>query len=112
MDHNSALQKTFLILPEKSSFEVPNDRYIRIERFTLAEDNSEFFGLRIVIYANVTSTTKDNREISVKTAISSFIVGQDFEQSADLIFSPSDKAVISATGPNLTIQITYSEFTP
>ena len=112
MDQRGQLQKTFLILPERSSFEVPNDRYIRIERFTLAEDNSEYFGLRIVIFANVTSKTKDDREISVRTAISSFIVGQDFEQTADIIFSPADKAVISATGPNLTIQITYSEFNP
>ena len=110
MESTEQLQKTFLILPEKSSFEIPNDGYVRLERFTLAEDNSEYVGLRIVIFADVTSSTKDHREISVRTAISSFIIGQDYEQTADIVFSPSDKAVISATGPNLTIQITYSEF--
>ena len=105
-----SIQKTSYILPAKSSFEVPRERYVRIERFTLAEDNSEFNGLRIVIFADVKSKTKDNREISTRTAISSFIIGKDFEQSADIVFSPADEAIISATGPNLTIQITYSEF--
>ena len=108
MEGEDCIQKSTLILPEKSSFEIPNDRYVRIERFTLAEDNPEYDGSRIVVFADVNSETKDGRVISVRTAISSFIVGQDFEQSADIVFSPADSAVISATGPNISIQITYS----
>ena len=105
----SFLQQTSIITLDKP-FHVPHDTYIKLERFTIIDDNPDFEGQRINIIAHGNTPKKDGQAMMTNVPISSFIVGQDYEQEANIVLSPIDDIDISMTGPNLKIQVLYSHY--
>ena len=102
------MQHTFVITTE-TPFHVPHHTYIKLERFTIINDNSDYDGQRINIIAHGKTPKKDGQVMISNVPISSFIVGQDYEQEANLLLSPVDDVDISMSGPDLSIQVLYSE---
>lgn len=98
------------IIATDNSFHVPRDKYIKLERFTLIDDNQEYEGQRINIFVHGNSSKKDGQMIETNVPISSFIIGRDYEQEADLLISPADDLEIIVTGPCLRVQLLYSEY--
>jgi hypothetical protein len=73
-------------------------------------DFPDLAGSRLTVMARVKSTTKDGRTVENEVAITSFIIGQDYDQSADLLIAPSETAVLHIVGPPVPIQILYAQF--
>lgn len=98
------------ILQTGAEFTVPSDCYVRIEKFSILEDYPALAGQRCSVVAHVESLTSDGRTVTVDIALTSFIIGRDYEQSADLLISPADKAVLTVYGAHVQIQVLYTQF--
>ena len=101
-------QKTVIISIDKP-FHIDSDRYIKLERFTIIDDNPEYEGQRICIIVHGKTPRKDGQMMITNVPISSFIIGTDYEQEANLLLSPLDNVDIKMIGPDLKMQILYSE---
>lgn len=101
--------KTFRLTSE-TPFHLETHNYIKIQQFSLIDDRQEFTGERLIIYVTINTVSKSGKELDTKTPVSSFIIGKDYEQSANIILSPKDNATITVEGPNIPIQILYSEY--
>lgn len=102
-------QKTFRLTNE-TPFRLAIKNYIKIEQFSLIDDRPEHEGERLIIYVTINTVSKSGKQLDTKTPISSFIIGKDFEQSANIILSPKDNATITVEGPDIPVQILYSEY--
>jgi hypothetical protein len=97
------------VIPPGGSFIVPATGYIRIERISIVEDYPNLSGRRVTVMSHVTSPTQDGRTVEIDVALSSFVIGRDYDQSADIVFAPVDKGTIDVKGPEVSIQVTYLE---
>jgi hypothetical protein len=97
------------VIPPGGRFEVPRTSYVRLERLSILEDYPDLAGHRATVMSHVASPTKDGRTVQTDIALSSFIIGRDYDQSADVIFSPVEECTIDTVGPGVPIQVLYSE---
>lgn len=88
-------------------YTIKSDNYIRIKQFSIFPENDQFIGDRITIMANVKTLTNDKREIEMNAALTSFIVGEDFDQQCDLVISPMDNCTLTVIGSQIPVQIIY-----
>lgn len=102
-------QKVMILYPNKK-FELVPTSHIRLEKFTIIKDDPQYIGQRLIILADVTTTTLDKRKINLNVAIASMIIGKEYEQNLDLILSPVDHCILTIQGPPLPIQILFTEF--
>lgn len=88
-------------------FQIPSENYARITNFSILSEDEELIGSRVIIMANVKSQTNDKREIEMNTAITSFIIGSEYDQSCNLLFSPTDQCTLTIVGAQVPIQMIY-----
>jgi hypothetical protein len=93
-------------IPPGGEFTVPSTSNIRLDRFSLLDDHPA--GERLTVMAHVTSPTGDQRTAQMDVAIASFIIGQDYDQSSDILISPVDTCVLTCLGPHIPVQLLYS----
>lgn len=98
------------VIKPDDALELPSDSYVRIERFSILSDHTQFVGQRVSVMASVDAQTADGRAINMNTAIASFIIGRDFDQNCELVISPSDKCKLSLVGAPVTVQMLFSKF--
>jgi hypothetical protein len=106
----SADSQSVAVIPPGGSFAVPTSDYVRLERFSILEDYPDLSGRRVIVMSHVAAPTQDGQTVQIDVALSSFIIGRDYDQSADLVFAPVDKCTIDTIGPGVTIQVLYSVF--
>ena len=98
------------VLRPGESFVVPSSCYVRIERFSVLEETPRLSGQRVCVMAEVETKTPDRRTVTMKAAIASLIIGKDFDQSCDLVISPSDRTVLTILGTPVPLQMLYTKF--
>jgi hypothetical protein len=96
------------VVPPGASFELPAGGFVHLERLSVLDDLPDLAGQRVTVMAHVSSPTSDARTVQMDTAISSFVIGRDYDQSADLIFSPVDRCTLDTVGPGVRLQLLYS----
>lgn len=105
------MTQTFLIHSDQTT-EIPKcGSFTRIDRMSIIADDStiiEYFNQRVSILVNVSSLSSDGRHINIECAIGSFIIGQDFDHSCNIIFSSSDNCTLSTVGAPVQIQVLYT----
>jgi hypothetical protein len=93
-------------VPGGGEFTVPFTNNIRLDRFSLLDEQPA--GERLTVMAHVRSPTTDRRTAQMDVAIASFIIGQDYDQSSDIVISPADRCVLTCLGPQVPVQLLYS----
>lgn len=106
-EQNPSINRCVALINPDAPFEIPSESYVRITNFSILSDDESFNGSRVTIMANVKAQTKDKREIDMDVAISSFIIGNDYDQPCNIIISPSDKCTLRIIGANIPIQMIY-----
>ena len=110
MDSQSIQIHQTSILNLENSITFPQMDMIKIEKFCLIKNYPQFEGKRVNIMAKVISKSISGNEIISNVSISSFIIGKDFEQSANILLNSNDLCTIYLQGPNVEIQVQYIIF--
>ncbi|KAK8853933.1 hypothetical protein M9Y10_016480 [Tritrichomonas musculus] len=106
-EQNPPINRCVGIIQPNIPFQIPSESHIRITNFTILSDDDTLSGSRTTIMANVKALTSDKREVEMNVAVSSFIIGIDYDQSCNLIISPTDQCTLTIVGTNVPIQMIY-----
>jgi hypothetical protein len=97
------------VIPPGGTFSIPPNSHIHLQRISIIDDCPDLSGRRLTLIAHVTSPTEDGRTVQMDVALASFILGQDYDQSTDIMFAPVDQCVITTIGPEVAVQLLYSK---
>ncbi|OHS99978.1 hypothetical protein TRFO_33503 [Tritrichomonas foetus] len=110
-EHNFPIHQCSDIIQPDTPFSIESKGHIRIEQLSILSDDESLNGSRVTVMAHVLANTSDRRQIAMDVAISSFIIGRDYDQPMNLVISPTDKCTLTIVETQVPIQILYSCFT-
>ena len=112
--NKSIPRQCFSVLNPGEEYTVPSDHcYVRIERLSIIDNPTVAERKRLVVMAKNTAKTADGRDVTFEVAIGSFILGKDYDQPCDILFSPADHCTLTMKGAeNQRVQIQYTTYLP
>ncbi|EAY16915.1 hypothetical protein TVAG_150660 [Trichomonas vaginalis G3] len=108
-DETYSTQLTFK-LTKDTPFHGPTQGYVDLHRFSLIDDYPDFQGQRVIVYATLDTVARSGKDLHVKISIASLILGKDYESTADFKISAKDNVNVTVEGPDVSIQMLYSQY--
>lgn len=104
---NSSINRCVALIQPNIPFQIPSESHVKITNFSILSEDEDLIGSRATIMANVKTQTNDKRPIEMNVAISSFIIGSDYDQSCNILISPTDQCTLTIVGAHIPIQMIY-----